>query len=176
MTRKQNIFVNKVLVVLVVVLAGALLYKTYFKKPISTNQIQQANSQNSEQTKITIPKEYVKKIADSANRATFVFAIPVKKQDIIGANIRYCVVSASAGSQSEGREEECKETILSNSFSLQYNEATWTLEISDPTPGEWGPDSGPFRIGCAACFSVIEFNGIHTANGQLLPKAVVTVD
>ncbi|HTE49016.1 MAG TPA: hypothetical protein VK675_03865 [Candidatus Paceibacterota bacterium] len=172
---KRNILVNKILVVLVIILASSLLFETYNKKPSSTGQVEPANSQNTQKIKNTVPKEYVKKTDDSANKATFVFVVPVKKQDIIGANIRYCIVSASAGAQAEGREEECKETILSNSFSLQYNEATRALIISDPTPGEWGPDGGPFRIGCAACFSVIEFNGIHTSDGQLLPKAVVTV-
>lgn len=172
----QKKFSNIILIIVVVILASMLVYVTLIKKSVSTES-QSNNSQNipTQKNKIYIPEEYVEKTEDSANQATFVFAIPVKKQDIVGTNIRHCIVSASAGAQADGRQPECKETTLANSFSLQYNENTRTLIISDPTPGEWGVDSGPFRVGCAACFSAIEFNGIYTSDEQLLPKKMITV-
>lgn len=172
---RQKGSVNRILIFFIIVLSIALIYVTFIKKPSRTDQTPQTNSQNKEQNKIIIPEEYVKKNEDSANQATFVFAVPVKKQDIIGANIKYCIVSASAGAEASGRQSECKETTLANSFSLKYDETTRTLVISDPTPGEWGADSGPFRTGCAACFSTVEFSGIHTSSGQLLPRKVITV-
>ena len=168
---RQKGSVNILLVVLAIILAVALLYVALFKKEKTIDETQQPAPVETE-NKITIPKEYVKKTDDSANEATFVFAVPVKKQDIVGDNIKYCVFSASAGSDGV---PECKETTPENSFLLQYNENTRTLRISDPSPGEWGEDSGPFRIGCAACFSAVEFEGIRTLDGQLLPKKTITV-
>jgi uncharacterized protein YpmB len=175
-TDKKGFLMNIVLIILVIILAGALIYVTLGKKPEKTPETSVTqNTIPKQESKTTIPEEYVKKTQDSANQATFVFAIPVKKQDITGANIKHCVVSASAGAQAGGIEPECTETTSVNSFFLKYDDNTRTLVISDPTPGEWGHESGPFRIGCAACFSTIEFSHIHTMDGRLLPKKIVTV-
>lgn len=145
-----------VLIILAVVVVGALWFGGFNKEG-----------------KISVPENYVELAESSANEAKFVFAVPVEKSGFVGANIRHCVISVSAGSADSS--PVCKDMMPDNGFSLAYDEATRTLTVSDPTPGEWGAQNGPFRIGCAACASAVEFSGLRTTGGQLLPKKMVVV-
>lgn len=127
------------------------------------------------QTQTNNSVEYIKVIQNNANQATFIFSNSVRKQNIIGPNIRYCVLDLNASAQTNGSKPECKETTIANDFSLQYNESTRTLIISYLKLGEFGASNGAFRIGCASCMSAVEFSNIYTLNGQLLPKKMVNV-
>jgi len=120
-------------------------------------------------------KEYVKLSQVNANVATFVFAEPVNKNDLIGANIKQCAISTSVGAEIDERQPLCTEITSANKFLLEYNEDTRTLTISGPNQGT-GIGQGPFELTCASCYLTIEFNGIHTPDGQLLPKTMITTE
>jgi hypothetical protein len=122
------------------------------------------------QNKISIPAEYVKPIPPhDARHATFLFAVPINAEDITGNNVKTCIVSGSA---SNAGDTTCASL---NGIDLKYNSATRTLSLTDVTVGnsQWQEGFGPFRTGCAACSEVVEFTGIHTTDGQELPKKLV---
>ncbi len=122
-----------------------------------------------------LPVEYVKLTNNTASEARFVFAIPVNAGDIKSTNIRHCVINVSVSAEAENVEPECNDASPANGFTLEYNASSRTLKIVNTKPEDWGANSGPFKIGCAACVSAVEFGGIRTPSGELFPTKLVEV-
>ncbi len=160
---KWKIIVPVIIVILLIIFFATRKSPT----PIPTQQTQNPTS---------IPEQYVRKTKDEANQAVFVFDVPIKEEDIVGKNIKHCTLNASVAAEYDNSEPDCVETVPENALDIKYDKSTRTLTVFDPNPGhEWGMNNGPFRIGCAACMSAVEFSGIHTTDGKLLPDLLVNV-
>lgn len=125
--------------------------------------------------KIQIPTEYASLAKSDANYASFAFVIPLDPTYITAKNVRHCVISVSAGALAEGRKPDCSDTSEENGFVLDYNKNTGILTVSNTKPEDWGINSGPFRIGCAACESAVEFSNFRTSDGQTIPTKMMSV-
>jgi hypothetical protein len=151
---KQGITII-VLIILILVLGGALAY---------------VNSTDN----ISIPDEYVKVTKSDTNSATLIFEVLVDAADVNGNNVSHCIVSMSAGSERDGRGPECEPATKENGFTLDYDSKDRVLIITGDS-AEWGLNNGPFRVGCAACESAVQFKNIRTTDGQLLPEKIISV-
>ena len=142
-------------------------------QPSETNVV--TNNEGEDKDRENVPEEYIKLNKNDAESATFTFLVPVNAADITGNNIYHCVVNVSARAEADGEQPECKNATKDNKFSISYNPNNRTLVIETTNLSEWGINSGPFKIGCAACISAVKFTNIHTESGLLLKEKLVAV-